>query len=130
MLASFVRRLLVLMALRLEHTLVDKVDPARPLPRPKGMTRPSGVSFSVLQARGPAPRAVGQALPCWRDQLAPAKQAKPPSPARLYRMLDHLAAIVADPASRARRLAFHLARRRDGPLLAPDGPARIAGHWG
>jgi hypothetical protein len=35
-LASFVRRLLVLMALSMEHGLVDKVDPAMPLARPHG----------------------------------------------------------------------------------------------
>jgi hypothetical protein len=132
-LASFVRRLLVLMALSLEHGLVDRVDASQPLPRPKGRRRTSGARFKVLPPPFSGPYVVGDAIESWRDRVGttvPVRQAKPVSPARLYRLLDQLAAIVADPEPRARRLAFHLARRRDGPILPPVGPARIAGIWG
>ena len=135
-LASFVRRLLVLMALRLEHGLVDRVDAAQPLPRPTGQVRTGigPVRFKVLDARFTGPREVDGAVENWLDRVGgavPAQRAKPPpSPAKLYRMLDLLASIVADPEPRARRLAFHLARRREGPIQPPAGPARIPGRWG
>lgn len=134
-LASFVRRLLVLMAFSLEHRLVDRIDRAGPLPRPHGRKSVAGVRFVVLEA--PCVLACADTPPKpafnWADhakQATPARRPTPASPARLYRLLDLLTAIVADPVPRARRLAFHLARRRHGPILPPVGPVRIAGHWG
>jgi hypothetical protein len=133
-LASFVRRLLVLMALSMEHRLVDRVDASIPLPRPTGRsTCRSAVRFKVLAPPFTGPRAVDQPVETWLDRVggtAPARRPQPVSPAKLYRLLDLLAAIVADPEPRARRLAFHLARRREGPILPPFGPTRIAGQWG
>ena len=40
--------------------------------------------------------------------------------APLLARLFELCRLIEDPQARARRLAFHLARRRPGPLLAPD----------
>lgn len=132
-LASFVRRLLVLMALSFEHGLADRV--MGPLPRPHGRRSVSGARFVVLEA--PFALASEETPPKpafnWADRVAHASAAppaRPVSPARLYQLLELLAAIVADPEPRARRLAFYLARRRHGPLLPPAGPARVAGCWG
>jgi hypothetical protein len=132
-LASFVRRLLVLMALSMEHGLVDRIDRATPLARPHGRKSAARARFVVLDARfviadeGALPKPAFD----WADQAQKAAPAaKGLSPARLYQMLDLLGAIVADPEPRARRLAFYLARRRHGPILPPAGPARIAGRWG
>jgi hypothetical protein len=146
-LAGFVRRLLVLMALAMEHGLVDRVDRAKPLARPDGRSRtaagPAQTGFVVL---GPAtvfssaPSSVQPAFD-WADHKARrglAPPMPPPSPARLYALLDVLARIVKDPEPRARRLAFYLARRRHGIILGPilpsgcgsGRPERLAGHWG
>lgn len=132
-LASFVRRLLVLMALSMEHGLVDRIDRAKPLARPHGRRGASGARFVVLEPRLTRVSEADRAVERWFDragQQSKARGAALPSPAKLYRLLDVLANIVADPEPRARRLAFHLARRRDGPILSPAGPASIAGYWG
>jgi hypothetical protein len=134
-LASFVRRLLVLMALSFEHGLVDRLDPAKALPRPKGRKSGPSLRFVVLEAPFALASAETPPKPAfnWADRVEHASAAPPArtvSPARLYQLLDLLAAIMADPEPRARRLAFHLARRRHGPLLPPAGPARVAGCWG
>jgi hypothetical protein len=132
-LASFVRRLLVLMALSMEHGLVDRIDRAKPLARPHGRGSACAVRFVLLEPRLARVSAADRAVVCWFDlasQPSQARRVAPPSPARLYRLLDVLATIVANPEPRALRLAFHLARRRDGPILPPAGPARIAGCWG
>ncbi|MCU0882652.1 MAG: hypothetical protein MUF14_08310, partial [Hyphomonadaceae bacterium] len=138
LLASFVRRLLVLMALSFEHGLVDRIDPAgmppRPDGKPRGRKKAPGVRFVILEPRASTIETVAETVHrfSWDDWRAdaPCGPRQPPSPARLYRMLDLLAAIVADPEPRARKLAFHLARTRHGPILPPVGPRRIAGRWG
>jgi hypothetical protein len=50
--------------------------------------------------------------------------------AGLYAQLDFLSGIAANPLAKAKRLAFHLARKRHGLFMAPSGPWRIAGRWG
>jgi hypothetical protein len=137
-LASFVRRFLVLMALSLEHQLTDRIDPAGLPARPHRRKQASGLRFAVLEPAFTGTRVVAgaQAVFHWEDGWQDRAESKPagrpsaPSAARLYRMLDLLAAIVANPEPRARRLAWHLARTRHGPVLPPRGPQRIAGQWG
>jgi hypothetical protein len=41
-----------------------------------------------------------------------------------------LSKIADNPYPKAKRLAFHLARNREGLILAQEGPKRIAGRWG
>lgn len=127
-----VRRLLLMMALELEPTLVD--DP-KPMRRPHGRrSLARGPRFQVLPAPcGPMSSAV------W-DRLAHGRRAdgrRAPGPVhvgRLQQRLDLVAMIAADPLARARRLAFHLARRRPGLILAPDRhlrpPAALRRIWG
>jgi hypothetical protein len=50
--------------------------------------------------------------------------------ARLYAQLDYFSKIAANPYAKAKRLAYHLARTYEGPILATEGPKRIAGRWG
>jgi hypothetical protein len=50
--------------------------------------------------------------------------------ANLYAQLDFLSKIAANPAAKAKRLAFHLARSQQGIVIPPEGPQRIAGRWG
>jgi hypothetical protein len=50
--------------------------------------------------------------------------------ANLYAQLDFLTGIAANPLAKAQRLAFHLARKRHGIIMAPAGPQRIGGRWG
>ena len=139
LLASFVRRLLVLMALSMEHDLLDKIDPAAMPPRPDGkvraMKKANRVDFRILEPPLTHIETVPEAIDPfnradWRAQVPSFTQRPPPTPQKLYRLLDLLATMVADPESRARRLAWWLARTRRGPLLPPAGPHRIAGHWG
>lgn len=120
------------MALSMEHGLADQIDRATPVLRPHG--RKTATSFRLMGLKTPFASGRVEAAPkpgCnWADHMNPASLAplgKPLSPAKLYQLIDLLGAIVADPEPRARRLAFHLARRRQGLLLPPAGPARIAG---
>lgn len=126
LLASFVRRLLILMALAMEARLVDRVDPAEPLPRPDGRTPArQNLRFAVLDR----PCAMFDVVGTVPSGLA-AKHACIQPSLRLYRLLQLLSGIVADPQPRARRVAFTLARRRPHPVLPTQGPKRIAGYWG
>jgi hypothetical protein len=49
---------------------------------------------------------------------------------RLYAKLEFFAEIAANPYPKAKRLAFHLARKQQGPILSLEGPERIAGRYG
>jgi hypothetical protein len=59
------------------------------------------------------------------DRAAP----KPVAMARLFQRLDLVSAISKAPLARARRLAFYLARNREGPILAPDPRRRPPSYW-
>jgi hypothetical protein len=50
--------------------------------------------------------------------------------AKLYAKLDYLSKLAANPLSKAKRMAFHLARTYEGIIIAPKGPKRIADYWG
>ena len=134
LLRAFLRRLIILIALDLEWNLVDtRGEMKRPHKRP---SKSSSASFSLkgldadkvspwLNSDGPQFKTVlqtgdGQAytLPVPIDM------------AKLYAQLDFLGKIAANPLAKAKRLAFHLARTRQGIIMAPEGPQRIAGRWG
>jgi hypothetical protein len=128
-LRHFLRRLLILIALDLEWGLVDSRGPMK---RPHGRRSKTLSKFSLncfdpdkpspwLNAAGPQFKPIvrtGYQGPVEVDM------------AKLYAQLDFLSKIAADPAAKAKRLAFHLARKRHGILMAPEGPKRIAGRWG
>ncbi|MCU0882587.1 MAG: hypothetical protein MUF14_07975 [Hyphomonadaceae bacterium] len=130
-LGAYLRRLLVLMALALEPDLRVKDLPLR---RPHGRKMQPGVHFMVLKPDLPLPEDFARRSGPPLDVASPGHARRMAQGgvglARLYRQLDLMAAILADPLPRARRLALHLARCRPGILLAPQGPARIAGRWG
>jgi hypothetical protein len=132
---AFLRRVLLVMALELEPTLVDV---PRPLGRPqernakakaKGKAAPH---FCILPKELPPSYSVLQAFEKRKESLM-SKGIRDPQPvamARLYERLDHLAAIVNDPLARAKRLAFYLARNKEGPILARNQMLRLPGFWG
>jgi hypothetical protein len=129
LLRAFLRRLIILIALEMEWHLVDTRGEMK---RPHGRKTKSSAGFALggLEANKVSP---------WLNRDGPqfntaAKQtrATPISidMTRLYAQLDFLAQIAANPIVKAKRLAFHLARKRHGIIMAPQGPPRIAGRWG
>lgn len=124
---AYLRRVLLLLALEMEPGLRDV---ARPMARPHGRPGPVRLqAFTVLDRGSIAFPDEGVS----RVLRTAARQTSSPHPValgRLYRRLDQLAAIAADPLGRARRLAFHLARSRPGPILAPDPALRPGLRWG
>jgi hypothetical protein len=129
-LRSFLRRLIILIALKLEWDLVDKRGVMK---RPHGRKmKPVSAKFSLtyFDADKPSP---------WLNRDGPkfkpvvksdGRSTLPIDMKALYDQLDCLAAIAANPLAKAQRLAFHIARRRHGIIMAPIGPKRIAGRWG
>jgi hypothetical protein len=133
LLRAFLRRLIILIALDLEWSLVDKRGPMK---RPHGRKATSSAGFSLggLDTQNASP---------WLNSDGPAfkprEKTVPGSPThidmtKLYAHFDYLAGIAADPLAKAKRLAFHLARaypyNQYGIIIAPQGPKRIAGRWG
>jgi hypothetical protein len=131
MIAAYLRRFVLLLALELEHGLVDRLDPeaepVRPKGRPEGKTaKPRRATFVVLDERlkrefDEGLRAWGGPLadkPLWQQPVVP--RGRPVEMKGFYRQLDLLAAIAANPLPRALRLAWWLARCRPGPIVAPD----------
>jgi hypothetical protein len=132
-LKTFLRRLIILIALELEWGLVDK---RREMKRPHGRkSKPStGFHLPLLDAqsggdwlydhyphhypRAKSQNAYGTNPPVYVDM------------ARLYTQLVFLSKIADNPYPKAKRLAYHLARNREGLILAREGPKRIAGRWG
>jgi hypothetical protein len=123
---AYLRRVLILMALQIEHTLPRDLT-ERPIFNHGRVIhlRPATKSFSVF---------VGERAPpdLWTD----AKHDTPKYPDRNRRILAaplldqwrSLMALIADPGARAKRLAYTLARRRPGRLLVPkqnDIPRRF-----
>jgi hypothetical protein len=130
MVEAYLRRVLIVMALALEPELVDAPAPLR---RPHGRRMVARhPRFAVLAGRG-APLSEEALVAMTQGVSRQTRQHLAPAPValgRLYRRLDQLAAIAADPMARARRLAFALARRKPGPILAPDPALRPPRSWG
>lgn len=134
-LEAYLRRILILMALEIEPDLVAPYRPEN-LARTKAkMPRVKKHSFVIY----PANAASG--LPdfghlfsqgrytCLRSRDATTPPILVPIGHWLDR-LDHLHALAKDPAAKARRLAFNLARSRHGILMAPNTPPRLLRRWG
>lgn len=82
-LASFVRRLLVLMALSMEHGLVDRIDRAKPLARPHGRRSADGARFVVLEPRLTRVSKADRAVERWFDRAGQPSMARGAAPPRL-----------------------------------------------
>ncbi len=126
----YLRRVLLVLALKLEPDLVHNPGALRDSKR------------SVLCERGPVFRVLLDQYLSRHDRAELREMARErrlgwghdprPAPHRvfmvpLYRRIDKLAAIAADPLKRARSLAWRLARQRAGILIAPDLRFRPAG---
>jgi hypothetical protein len=137
-LRAFVRRLIILMALELEWGLVDKrAEMKRPHKRKSKPTL--NISLKALDAQGPSPWLNGdgpQFQPAIKNDHTQGHGSQGYGTpvdidmTKLYAQLDFLSKIAANPAAKAQRMAFHLARTYEGIIMAPQGPARIAGRWG
>jgi hypothetical protein len=128
-LRAFLRRLIILIALELEWSLVDKRGPMKRPHKRKAKSR-AVLSLGGLDTQGASP---------WLNSYGPQFKARVKTGnigpvevdmAKLYAKLDFLAAIAANPVAKAKRLAFHMSRTYEGIIIAPQGPKRIAGRWG
>jgi hypothetical protein len=131
LLRAFLRRLIILMALELEWTLVDKRGEMK---RPHGRKKatPSSAGFSI---RGLDPPKPSPWLNACGPKFKPVVRTGYAGPVdidmtHLYAQLDFLSGVAANPMAKAKRLAFHLARTYPYMIIPPDGPKRIAGRWG
>lgn len=126
---AFLARLLILMALEIEPTLKHIERPER---RPKERKpRKRGFTLRIF------PRELVGDMPelsvsgGWHESSSGSPIGNSPVPARP--LLEHLARlrmIAEAPETRARRLAFHLARSRPGVMLPPKRGVGVANRWG
>jgi hypothetical protein len=136
-LKAFLCRMILLIALDLEWTLVDtRGEMKRPHGRKaKSTTR---LNLRILDADKPSPWIGGNCPKFVIAKMYEPKQVRdhrynPPvfiDMAKLYAQFNFLAGIASNPLPKAKRLAFHIARTREGIIMAPEGPKRIAGRWG
>jgi hypothetical protein len=129
-LTAFLRRILILMALEIEHDLVAKVQ-AENLARAKARMPLTKKPFLLIYPKSDRPQdfdfrptfgaSVGSDLPSFNASSLPVTVPI----GRWLAQLDHLHRIALDPFAKARRLAFSLARRRHGILMAPPEHPRI-----
>ena len=145
---AYLRRVLIIMALGLEATLVDTPQVNLHLRRREKLAKPKPVvarpsSFIVFPKMPPLPDSVAWKLQSatmyqWTGHMtahmtgyttghimkrATRGPAKPVFVGMLKARLDHLAKIAQDPLPRAMRLAYYIARHKHGAMFAPDR------HW-
>jgi hypothetical protein len=133
-LRAFLRRLIILIALELEWTLVDTRGPMK---RPHGrkcVSVPAKLSLTYFDADKVSPW-LNNDGPHFKPRAMSQNEegTNPPvyiDMTNLYAQLDFLSGIASNPLAKAKRLAFHLARKKHGIFLAPSGPSRISGRWG
>jgi hypothetical protein len=131
---AYLRRVLLVMALEIEPMLKDKRGPMKRPHGKKDLNRwNKPPAFVILNDHNPAMPfeiqnkfAEAQA-DRMRQYYRP--EPKPVHIGRLYQRLDQLCAIAKNPLARAKRLAYHLARNREGPILAPDIGLRPPSTW-
>jgi hypothetical protein len=123
-LEAYLRRLILLLALQMEHDLCDTGE-TRPIfghvPRPPRVPlgQRKARAFIIFNRQHDFPDHLGDD---WTTQArlsgGPRGDGVPAAPflARLSMLSD----LAKDPRARARRLAWHIARRRPGPILMPD----------
>ncbi len=133
-LRAFLRRLIILIALDMEWSLVDTRGPMKRPHGRKSASCPARLSLKGLDTDKASPWAYSDG-PHFKPVFKTAPTHWHPTPvdinmAKLYAQLDYLAGIAADPSAPAKRLAFRLARTHSGIIMAPKGPRRLAGHWG
>jgi hypothetical protein len=130
---AYLRRVLLIMALELEPTLVDVQRPLCRTPACKAKAKAKAAPhFCILPKAPPPSYALLQAFEQRKERLEGhgIGDPQPVDMARLYQRLNHLAIIIGDPLKRAQRLAFYLARKKPGPFFAPNSMLRPPGVWG
>lgn len=142
-LEAYLRRVLILLALEMEHELVFVWKPenlARAKASKPRLKKPFLRIYPTdIDAKHPdfAKRFLDRSS--WADLAANAPIShqdaitSPPPVVPIGRWLDHLDhlhAIAREPVKKARRLAFSLARSRHGFLMAPQEHPRILTKWG
>ncbi|MEO1787152.1 MAG: hypothetical protein AAFR41_09040 [Pseudomonadota bacterium] len=124
-LEAWLRRVLILMALALEPHLKPANGRHTPSWRPRGLAAPRQALrvFAGERARGDCTRA----MPWDTGHAGEGASGRAVWVVPLLARLAALKNLVDAPEARARRLAFHLARQRPGPILAPVFPGRSRG---
>ena len=134
-LEAFLRRILILMALDMEPDLVADIQ-SENLARAKA--RKVRVKKAFLRIFPDPDRAYAFDF---EQQIGASRRLEPPlhaatlPPVRVpigqwLRQLDYLQTIIHDPVAKARRLAFCLARRHHGLLMAPPEHRRVMNGYG
>jgi hypothetical protein len=122
-LEAYLRRILILMALEMEPDL-EAVQRPENLARAKaGVVCARKTFLRIYPNEGRSDFVHGHAR-------APRPFVEVVSIGRWMTRLDHLHALAKDPVAKARRLAFTLARRRHGLLMAPPERPRLLRRWG
>lgn len=121
-LEAYLRRMILLLALTLEPTLKSSNQPTTPKDNTPALNpkwrfqiftaEQDCPDFSALHDPWADPTDAAWTLPLPRGFQLPS--------APLLARLAQLQALLQSPEDRALRLAFHLGRKRPGPLLAPD----------
>ncbi len=125
-LEAYLRRLLFLLALQLEHGLKPDTH-ERPIYALKPRKYQTRTCFKSFPNRGiEQDVSTFFAASKWRARRAP----KPVPLAPLLRRLRDVRALLADPMARARRLAYHLSRQRPGLCFAPGPAGAVRGRDG
>jgi hypothetical protein len=131
-LEAYLRRVLILMALEIEHELVAVERPEN-LARAKAkIPRVPKYSFKIYPPDSHAGQADFEHL-FSQDRKTNQDATSPPVVVPIGHFLDrldHLHALANDPRAKARRLAYSLARSRHGILMAPYVPPRRLHRWG
>jgi hypothetical protein len=134
LLRAFLRRLVILIALDLERGLIDTRGVMK-RPHKRKSTSSTGFTLGGLDPHKVSPwlNAVG---PNFKPRISACHDDGRNTPvpvdmAKLYAQLDFLSKIAANPITKAKRLAFHLARTQHSiVIIPPEGPQHIAGRWG
>lgn len=124
---AYVRRVLVLLALSLEAGLNADQTPRAIYGR---LQQPAVAKLGFRIFQNASVRADFSALsPKKRSECLPGEKIIPAAP--LLARLAQLQALITAPEARARRLAFHMARARPGPVLPPGfGRIGVPRHYG
>jgi hypothetical protein len=134
---AYLRRVLILMALALEPTLVDvpqKNLERRRREKPRRIVVRQSAPFIIFPPVPPLPDKVLDHLRDL-DQQARFVETYPGQKGPIYigtlkARLEQLAKIATDPTKRANRLAMYIARKKHGPFFAPDRHVRPSNQLG
>ena len=127
-LEAYLRRVLFCLALALEPNLTPETRARNPRERkPVFVSKPY---FALLTSQADCPDFAELLHDPWADPKPRPPRGLPVFAAPLLARLSALKALLEAPTGRAKRLAFHLARRRPGWLMPPGREADVPRRWG